>query len=637
MTAKQILNKYWGYSEFRPFQEEIIQSLIDLNDTLVLLPTGGGKSLCFQVPALMTEGICIVVSPLISLIQDQVSQLRLLHINAQAVYAGMPKSKIDIVLDNCIYGDVKFLYVSPERLASTLFRERAKQMKVNFLAIDEAHCISKWGYDFRPSYQKIALFNSEILNNRPIIALTASAGKKVLDDIVLHLKMRNPEIFKQSFARENLSYSVYLEENKEKKIFSVLNNVPGSSIIYVNSRNKTKTIADWLNKNNISATNYHAGLTFKERENNQTEWLKNQKRVIVATNAFGMGIDKPDVRSVIHLDLPENLEAYYQEAGRAGRDRKKAYAVVIYAKSDLRILLTNVEKKYPKTAFISSVYEALANYFQQANDTVDDNGFELNIHDFVDKFSLSHYQTHFALKILQYQGLIHLSGNTANTSTLILLVDNLQMYNFQLKNPYFELIIKTILRMYGGELFSIETAISEVQIAKNCMLSATEITNGLKALEQQGLLSYKQTSNNNVLFFTPKRFEINKLPLREQEIATRKQNDKTNAEGIKNYITHPFQCRFILIANYFDEYTEKYCGICDNCLKNKKQALLLSDAKSEEKKHIILKILTSEACSLENVFEACQPIDKTNFVTIIQSMLGLSLIKINSSGQLCMF
>ena len=402
MQPQSILKQYWGYDTFRPLQAEIIQSVLEGRDTLALLPTGGGKSLCFQVPTLMSEGICIVISPLIALMQDQVEQLKRRGISAVGIFSGMHKNQIDIALDNCIYGDIKFLYVSPERLQTKLFIERAKQMKINLLAIDEAHCISQWGYDFRPPYMKIAEFRA-LLPKVPMIALTATATEEVRADILNRLEMVNPQTFQQSFARANLSYSAFKEDDKERRLMKILQNVQGSGVVYVRNRRRTQEISDLLNKYNIQSTFYHAGLNAQERTKRQENWIKNRVRVIVATNAFGMGIDKPDVRTVVHLDLPDTLEAYYQEAGRAGRDGEKAYTVALYNQSDTENLEKNVLTSYPPLELVRRVYQSLGNLFQLAVGTGEFNSFDFDLLEFQNRFNLPPTDTYFALKILENQ------------------------------------------------------------------------------------------------------------------------------------------------------------------------------------------------------------------------------------------
>ncbi|HRI80156.1 MAG TPA: ATP-dependent DNA helicase RecQ, partial [Cyclobacteriaceae bacterium] len=365
VTPEHILQKFWGHTQFRLLQREIIQSVLEKHDVLALLPTGGGKSICFQVPGLILDGLTIVISPLIALMQDQVKRLREMKIQALAVHSGMGHQEIDIALDNCVYGKIKFLYLSPERLQTDIFRERFHKMPVSLIAIDEAHCISQWGYDFRPAYMQIARLR-EVKPDVPFLALTATATREVKEDIVLRLSLKNPEIMQRTFLRDNLSFVVRKAENKEGKLLEILKRVPGTAIVYVRSRKATVEIARWLDRQKISATYYHAGLTYQERMQRQEEWLGGGRRVMVATNAFGMGIDKSDVRVVVHMDLPENLEAYYQEAGRAGRDGKRAYAAVINHESDVAGLRAKVLQSHPSADYLKKIYQALANYFQLA-------------------------------------------------------------------------------------------------------------------------------------------------------------------------------------------------------------------------------------------------------------------------------
>ena len=403
-----ILKQYWNYDSFRPLQEDIIQSILSRRDTLALLPTGGGKSVCFQVPALAKEGVCIVVTPLIALMKDQVEQLKRRRIMAAAIYSGMNWHEIDIVLDNCIHGTTKFLYVSPERLRTDIFLTRVKQMKVSLLAIDEAHCISQWGYDFRPAYLQIAAFR-QLLPAVPLIALTASATDPVKIDICEKLEMREPAVFQSTFARANLSYSAFFEENKDARLLRILQNVQGSSIIYVRNRRRTKDVADWLNRNGIRADFYHAGVPNKQRSEKQEAWIRNRSRVMVATNAFGMGIDKPDVRSVIHIDLPDTLEAYYQEAGRVGRDGQRAYAVALYSQRDLDELARNVDQKYPPIDLLRRVYQALSNYYKVPVGGGEFDTFDFDLQDFTGTFGLPLSETHFAIKLIEEEGFVQLS------------------------------------------------------------------------------------------------------------------------------------------------------------------------------------------------------------------------------------
>ncbi|HEY0110761.1 MAG TPA: ATP-dependent DNA helicase RecQ, partial [Fibrella sp.] len=405
MTAPQLLQTYWGYSSFRPLQEDVVNALLDGHDALVLMPTGGGKSICFQLPALAMEGVCIVVTPLIALMKDQVFQLRRRGIPAAAIHSGMHYREIDTILDNCIYGNLKFLYVSPERLRTEIMIERAKQMTVCLLAVDEAHCISAWGHDFRPPYLQITDFRTYLSDNVPTVALTASATPDVQQEIIEKLDFRTGyQVFRQTFARSNLSYSAMLEESKEARLLKILTNVAGTGIVYVRSRKQTQQIAAWLVKQGISADFYHAGLSTPERSQKQDAWISNQTRVVVATNAFGMGIDKPDVRVVIHLDPPDTLEAYYQEAGRAGRDGAKAYAVMLYTKADCERVLFQTEQQFPSVDLIRRTYQALANYTKVPVGSGEFTTFDFDLVQFTKTYSLPAQETHYALKQLQMAG-----------------------------------------------------------------------------------------------------------------------------------------------------------------------------------------------------------------------------------------
>ena len=635
MQPQEILKQYWGYDAFRPLQTEIIQSVLDGKDTLALLPTGGGKSLCFQVPAMMSEGICIVISPLIALMQDQVQQLKSRNIPAIGIFSGMHKNQIDIALDNCIYGDIKFLYVSPERLQTKLFIERAKQMKINLLAIDEAHCISQWGYDFRPPYTKIADFR-KLIPPVPLIALTATATQEVKIDIVEKLEMINPQIFQQSFARANLSYSAFKEDDKERRLMKILQNVQGSAVVYVRNRRRTQEVSDMLNKYNIQSTFYHAGLNPTERMKRQENWIKNRVRTIVATNAFGMGIDKPDVRTVIHLDLPDTLEAYYQEAGRAGRDGEKAYAVALFNKSDIDGLEKNVLQSYPPIELIRRVYQCLGNLFQLAVGSGEFASYDFDLIEFQRRFDLPSTDTYFALKILQNQGFIQLSEGFKNTSKVMFKVDNRQLYDFQLRNSKYDSFIKLILRMYGGDLFSTFLNISEVNIAKAYSIPVKEIEMWLLTLEKFDILFYdKQKDKPQLTFLTP-RFDMKELPLQELEINNRKERDIQKSKSVKYYAEQPHRCRTQLLLEYFNEITDSECGICDNCLKKKKQSKIELGDKEEDKvtRLKIKQLLQNGAMGLPLITQIMQPLNQSKFQAIIREMIEDGEVAFDGEGRL---
>ena len=635
MQPQEILKTYWGYDNFRPLQPDIIQSVLDGRDTLALMPTGGGKSICFQVPAMMSEGICIVISPLIALMQDQVQHLKNRNIQAVGIFSGMHKNQIDIALDNCIYGDMKFLYVSPERLQTKIFIERAKQMKVNLLAIDEAHCISQWGYDFRPPYAKIAEFR-KLIPHVPLIALTATATQEVKTDILEQLEMVNPQLFQQSFARANLSYSAFKEEDKERRLMKILQNVQGSAVVYVRNRRRTQEVSEMLNKYNIQSTFYHAGLNSAERTKRQESWIKNRVRAIVATNAFGMGIDKPDVRTVIHLDLPDTLEAYYQEAGRAGRDGEKAYAVLLYNQPDVDNLEKNVLQSYPAIELIRRVYQCLGNLFQLAVGAGEFCNYDFDLIEFQRRFDLPPTDTYFALKILENQGFIQLSESFKNTSKLMLKVDNRQLYDFQLRNPKYDFFIKLLLRMYGGELFGTFLNISEANIAKAFSIPLKDVETWLLTLEKIDILIYdKQKDKPQLTFLTP-RFDIRELPLQELEIKKRKEQNIQKAKSVKHYAEQPNRCRTQLLLEYFNEITDAECGVCDNCLKKKKQNRIeVVDKEEEEAIRLKIKqLLQNGAMSLILITQIMQPINQSKFQEIIREMIGNEEVKFDEEGRL---
>lgn len=587
MNALQsILKQYWGHDTFRPVQEEAIRAVLNGDDTLVLLPTGGGKSVCFQVPVLAMDGVCIVVTPLIALMKDQVEQLKKRDVSAAAIHSGMNRHEIDITLDNCIHGHTKFLYVSPERLRTDIMIARAKQMNICLLAVDEAHCISAWGYDFRPAYLLISDFR-KLIPRVPVMALTATATEEVQADIMDKLEMRNPKVFLQSFARANLSYSSFKEENKERKLLQILKNVPGTGIVYVRTRKRTKELADWLNRQGVRALAYHAGLPFKDRADRQTSWIRNQVRVVVATNAFGMGIDKPDVRSVIHYDLPATLEAYYQEAGRAGRDEKKAYAVALFNAIDLEELAENVERKYPPMQVLRRVYQSLANYFKIAVGAEELSGFSFDIQDFAGIFGLVVNETHYALKLLEEEGFIHLSENFNDPSRLHFLVDNRQLYDYQIRYPEFDSFIKVILRNYGGELFSEYVKISESEIGQIYFAPVAEVIQKLNFLKERGIVDYEPARDKPQLSFLTPRYDAELLPLNVYEIEKRRERDRRKIRAVVAYASNVNRCRTILLLEYFNEMDGTNCGVCDICLKNKKT----EDEPNEELANAILAYL----------------------------------------------
>ncbi|WP_439559161.1 RecQ family ATP-dependent DNA helicase [Dyadobacter sp.] len=630
IDIRAVLKHYWGYDAFRPFQEDAIRTVLNGIDTLVLLPTGGGKSVCFQVPVMAMEGVCIVVTPLIALMKDQVEQLKKRGIPAAAIHTGMSKNEIDITLDNCIHGNTKFLYVSPERLRTDIMIARAAQMKICLLAIDEAHCISAWGYDFRPSYLLISDFRKRI-PGVPVMALTATATEEVRADILDKLEMKNARVFKQSFARANLSYSAFAEDNKEKKILQVLKNVSGSAIVYVRTRKRTKEIADWLNRHGISAQAYHAGLPFKERSERQSAWIRNQTRAVVATNAFGMGIDKPDVRTVIHFDLPDNLEAYYQEAGRAGRDEQKAYAVALFNQLELEELSDNIERRYPPVETLRRVYQSLANYYQVPVGSGEMSGYSFDIQDFTGIFGLAPNETHYALKLLEEEGFIQLSENFNDPSRVHFLVDNRELYDFQIRYQEFDSFIKVILRLYGGEVFTEYVRISEIEIAQVYFAPEAEVIKKLKFLAERDILDYQPRKDKPQLTFMTPRYEAGLLPLNVFEIQRKKERDLTKARAVARYASHTQICRTLLLLEYFNEFDAEECGICDICLKKKKH-----EATNDENLPLrIVQYITNEGLitpvKLSHAFEKT---DENVFLKTLQYLIEQEIVRYDSSGNL---
>lgn len=581
--VKEILQNVFGFDEFRPVQDEIIKSVLSGKDSLALLPTGGGKSLCYQIPGLANEGICLVISPLIALMKDQVDALRSKGVKAASIFSGMSYREIDTTLDNCIYGDFKFLYVSPERLKVDLFIERFKQMPVNLIAVDEAHCISQWGYDFRPQYLEIGEIR-KYHPKVPILALTASATPKVCEDIIDKLLMKDAQEFRKSFARENLSFSVRLVENKFEKGVEVLSRISGSAIWYVRNRQGTHQIARSLQKMGISASAYHAGMSMADRNAVQTAWMKNQVRVMVSTNAFGMGIDKPDVRVVLHSDLPENLENYYQEAGRAGRDGEKSYAVLMSNEQDFELVMNRAALVYPPLEFIRRVYQCLANYYKLAVGSNMFSSFDFVYHEFANNYDLGVLETFYALKVLEEEGLISLNESFYAPSRIHFLVDPARLYEVQISYSNLDLVVKVLLRTYGGNLFSEYMSIQEAKLAKTLEIREIDVVSRLKKLAELEVMDYDQRKDKPQLTFLTPRYDAGKLPLNFNRIETRRELTLNHAQSMVAYARQNKICRTQFIQEYFGEPTDKKCGVCDWCIEEKKSFDLTSEEKKLERK-----------------------------------------------------
>ncbi len=568
-TARKILRNYWGYNNFRPLQEDIIDAVLDKKDTLAVLPTSGGKSICYQVPALSLEGCCLVISPLIALMKDQVSALKERNIKADYLISGMRSRQVDHTLGNVQFGGYKLLYVSPERLSNKTFAQRFNELPISMIAVDEAHCISQWGYDFRPSYLKIAELR-EVKPNIPVIALTATATPEVKADIINQLNLKEVQTFEGDLFRKNLSLVARKEPNKINKCIDILSKVGGTSIIYVRSRRKTRSITERLQAEGIKADYYHAGIDHKSRHRKQEQWTKGDTRVMVSTNAFGMGIDKANVRSVIHFDLPESLEAYYQEAGRAGRDGKKAFAVALWTERNITQLKKNFEKKHPELTTIKQVWIALCNDLKVAFESGRGRNFRFRLKTFSKNYELDPVLVHNVLQILVRSGYIELSDPYYTPSSLYFKVKNTELYTFQLKHPKYEPLIKLILRTYGG-VFEHDVHIDEELLGLKLKIPEKEVAKQLMRLSELDLSSYWGQSQWPTLTFLQNRPPNDKLSLDFKLLDFLKKNAEERMQKMIEYIKlENLHCRFENILHYFGQYGHNQCGHCDMCIESKK-------------------------------------------------------------------
>ncbi len=570
-TPKEILQQYWKHPSFRPLQEEIIQTILDGHDTLALLPTGGGKSVCFQVPGLLLDGLCLVISPLIALMRDQVDNLNNKGISAASLHSGLSFFEVKNILRDAADGEYKFLYCSPERLESKLFIEYIPVLPVSLLVIDEAHCISQWGYDFRPPYLRIAATRN-LFKDAPLIALTASATPLVQKDIIEKLALKQTAVFQQSFERPNLSYSVFLVDSKINKIINILQKVAGSSIIYCNNRKQTKKVAELLSLQGIAADFYHAGLSQQVREMKQQAWIQNKVRAMVCTNAFGMGIDKPDVRIVIHHDVTDCLENYYQEAGRAGRDGKKAYAVLLYQQKDIAELLSNSLKKFPTIKVIKQVYQAIADYLQIPVGNGEGIYYPFDFSTFIRNFKLEALLVMNVLKVLEQEDLISFSENIFLPTQVSFVTNKEGISNFEKAYPEIEPIIKALLRTYEG-IIDNRVSIYEQQIAKICKLPIEKITAALKLLTSHGIIEYLPKKETPQIQFLTNRASAEYLVIHQDAYLHRKKLYEKRVGTIIAYTKEVSTCRSKYISNYFGDTSDKNCGVCDNCINAKKKKL----------------------------------------------------------------
>lgn len=611
----EILKQYWGYDEFRPLQEEIIHSVSQGKDTIGLMPTGGGKSLTFQVPTMAMEGLCLVVTPLIALMKDQVDNLRSRGIKALAVYSGMTRQEIITTLENAIFGDFKFLYISPERLATQLFLSKLRDMNVCMLVVDESHCISQWGYDFRPSYLKISEVRTHI-SEVPVLALTATATQEVINDIQEQLHFREKNVFQKSFERKNLAYIIRYTENKPEELLKILERVRGTSIVYVRSRQKTKEISDFLIQNGFSADYFHAGLSNEDKARKQNAWKNNEVKTIVCTNAFGMGIDKPDVRLVVHTDLPNSIEEYFQEAGRAGRDGEKAFATILYNKNDSTKLKKRVRDEFPDRDFISLVYDSLAYFLQVAEGYGAGMVFDFNLQQFCFSYKLPIIPTHSALKILDLAGYIEYTDEIDNRSRLMFTVYRDDLYHYQFEREY-EQLVNTILRLYTG-VFTNYATINEAEIGLRLDLSRREVYEMLKLLNKRNVMDYIPHKKTPLIAYTHPRVESKYLTIPRVVNEERKERFERRIDSINHYVSQLEICRSRILLSYFGEKETKDCGQCDVCLA--KHDVGLTNVKVNEIKDVIKDLIRSEGLLLDKLVDRIPQYDKKHVVAVIRFM-----------------
>jgi len=569
MQALDILKKYWGYNTFRLKQEEVINSVLKSKDTLALLPTAGGKSICFQVPALMKDGICLVISPLISLMEDQIKYLKSKGIKSVCISSSMNSNDIQTALTNCLYGGIKFLYLSPEKLRDQSVKKKIDQMDINIIAVDEAHCISDWGHNFRPSYRLISEIR-DTKKNIPILALTATANKSVVDDIQNNLNFKEKNLIKSTFLRENLSYVAVDCNSKNKTLLNLLNKFKSSVIIYVSSRKESNEIALFLKNNNISSTSYHAGIDFKKRIKIQEEWTNNLIRVIVATNAFGLGINKEDIRLIIHMQIPMNMESYYQEAGRAGRDGKTAYSFILYDRLDFRKNIQNLNIWHPEVKSIQNIYQKICDYLQIGIHELPDEDFQFNISSFCNRYNLDIKQTFIIINILENEELIKLYDSKNIKSKIKIIISNAELYKFQIANSYFDSFIKILLRNYPN-IYTNFVNIIETEIEKKLNIKTQSVRDILIKLEQKGVIKYKQNEVGMQLRFLQNRKDSEKLNISKEKILNEKKLAKEKLDIMIKYINNKNKCRSQNILKHFNEEVYEICNICDNCIAQKKK------------------------------------------------------------------
>ena len=613
----RILKQYWGYDRFRGIQEDIIDSISKNKDTLGLMPTGGGKSITFQVPALAKEGMCLVITPLIALMKDQVQNLKKRGIKALAIYSGMSRQDIIITLENCIFGNYKFLYISPERLDTEIFRTKLRKMHISMITLDESHCISQWGYDFRPAYLKIAEIR-ELLPDVPVLALTATATPEVVKDIQARLHFRHKNVFRMSFERNNLAYIVRKTENKTAELLHILRSMPGSAIVYVRNRRRTKEITELLNNEYITADFYHAGLDDATKDIRQHRWQSGESRVMVATNAFGMGIDKPDVRIVIHMDLPDSIEAYFQEAGRAGRDGQKAYAVILYAKSDKTTLHKRIPDTFPEKEYIRDVYEHLQYYYQMAMGDGLDCVREFNIEDFCRKFKYFPVPVDSALRILTQAGYLEYTAEQDSTSRILFTIRRDELYRLREMGEDMDRLIQAVLRSYTG-VFTDYTYINEDSLAIRTGLTRRQIYEMLVHLAKLRIVSYIPHKKTPYIIYTRERVEAQRIHISPEVYEHRKARYETRINAMLDYVTNDTVCRSRMLLDYFGERNEHNCGQCDTCISLRSKSKVSEQPDREALCTKVCGILSRESLTPAGLLKQL-PMDKELLTEILHRL-----------------
>lgn len=619
---RKILKQYWGYDNFRGIQEDIIRSIGEGRDTLGLMPTGGGKSITFQVPTLAQEGLCLVITPLIALMKDQVRNLRERGIKATAIYSGMTREEIVIALENCIFGNYKFLYVSPERLDTEIFQIKLRSMHVSLITVDESHCISQWGYDFRPAYLKIADIR-QLLPEVPVIALTATATPEVVSDIQQRLQFRQENVFRMSFERKNLAYVVRHTEDKESELLHILQHVDGSGIVYTRNRKKTKEISLFLNRNHITATFYHAGLNDETKDSRQKAWLKGEFRVMVATNAFGMGIDKPDVRVVIHADVPDSPEAYFQEAGRAGRDGMKAYAVLLFCARDKITLKQRVSDTFPEKSYIRKIYEDINFYYQMAMGDGRGCTFAFNIDEFCRNFKHFPVQTDSALKILTRAGYLEYTDEQDNASRIMFTITKEELYRIREQSEDTEKLLRILLRSYTG-LFTDYAYISEDNLSTRSGLSKQQIYETLLSLSRQHILHYIPAKKTPYIIYTRERQETERIYLSKEVYEDRKESYVQRINAMIEYAESENRCRSRMLLRYFGEKNEHNCGQCDVCLQQHQSGLKSGEFESISQQ--LQALLKENPLSLQEIKDKMQ-VPENHLMKVVSYLVSEEIIR----------